>query len=502
MLFSSPLFLFAFLPALLLLHALAPRRARNGLLLLASLLFFGWGEPVYLLLMLGSIAGNWWFGLRAERALAEPRALRRVVGAATVFNLGLLGAFKYADWLLADLGRGLAALGLSSGAWPSFATLLGESEFAREWLLTDDRRLRLPLGISFFTFQAFAYVLDVARGDLRAEPRLGRVALYVSLFPQLVAGPIVRYRDVAAEIVRRTVTREGFAYGVRRFVIGLAKKVLIANVVAVPADLVFGLPSAELTGELAWLGVVAYTLQIYFDFSGYSDMAIGLGHLFGFRVLENFRHPYVARSITEFWRRWHISLSTWFRDYLYVPLGGNRRGEARTHFNLVTVFALCGLWHGASWTFVAWGLYHGLFLVVERAGIGARLERLPRALRHGYVLLVVIVGWVLFRADDFGRALEVAGALFGAAPWSSAVRPLAQELDSLVVCALLAGALGATPWLATLQAWHRRATEAAERPRLHAALDCCGLVAVVALFWLAAVQLASSAYNPFIYFRF
>jgi alginate O-acetyltransferase complex protein AlgI len=501
-LFSSPLFLFAFLPALFALYFPSPARWRNGILLAASLLFFGWGEPVYLLLMLVSIAGNGWFGARAGRALEIHGHARRVVAAAAVFNLGLLGAFKYADWLLAELGRACKALGLAGDGWPTFELWLGGNAFTREWLLTDSGHLRLPLGISFFTFQAFSYVIDVARREARVARGPLDVALYVSLFPQLVAGPIVRYTEVAAEIESRTVTREGFAYGVRRFVLGLAKKVLIANVVAKPVDAIFALPHGELSGELAWLAVLGYTAQIYFDFSGYSDMAIGLGRMFGFRFYENFDHPYVSRSITEFWRRWHISLSTWFRDYLYIPLGGNRHGRARTYANLVTVFALCGLWHGASWTFLVWGLYHGAFLVLERAGLGAALARAPRVLRHVYVLLVVMIGWVFFRADDFARALDVLGALFGGAPLSNAIQPLSFHCDAVVALALAAGALGSTPWLPALRAWHERGTTALARPRLHAALECAGFAAIVALFWLSAMQLSASAYNPFIYFRF
>ena len=291
--------------------------------------------------------------------------------------------FKYADFLVGNLNALLGPLRLAPLSLPGIA---------------------LPIGISFFTFQALSYVIDVYRREVPVQRNPFDLGLYIALFPQLIAGPIVRYHDVARQLVERVVTRQGFAYGVERFVVGLGKKVLIANTLAVQADLIFAIPADQLTAPVAWFGLVCYTLQIYFDFSGYSDMAIGLGYMFGFRFLENFSHPYVAQSITEFWRRWHISLSTWFRDYLYVPLGGNRGSALRTYRNLVLVFFLCGLWHGASWSFVVWGLLHGFLLVIERMGLGRLMARWPRALRHAWTLFFVMIAWVFFRADSLPQA--------------------------------------------------------------------------------------------------
>jgi alginate O-acetyltransferase complex protein AlgI len=307
-------------------------------------------------------------------------------------NIGTLVFFKYANFAVDNLNLLLA--------WIHLAPVHCE-------------RVRLPIGISFFTFHALSYVMDIYRGKAAAARNPRDVALYIFFFPQLIAGPILRWSAIAPQIARRVVSREGFAEGVRRFVGGLAKKMIIANVVAVPADQIFALSGAELTPALAWLGAACYTLQIYFDFSGYSDMAVGLGKMFGFQFLENFDFPYISQSIKEFWRRWHISLSTWFRDYLYFPLGGNRRGEWRTCLNLVIVFFLCGLWHGASWTFVVWGLYHGFFLVLERTRFGGWVAGMPRLLRHGYALVVVMAGWVLFRADTFGHAITFLANMAG-----------------------------------------------------------------------------------------
>ncbi len=348
MLFTEPTFLFLFLPLLLLLYFIRGSREHaaygNWLLLAASVIFYAKGGGAFTWLMLGSIAFNYWMAIAVDRAHGTPSAARRLAFAVTV-NLVVLGVFKYANFFADNVNALLATMHAAPIAVP---------------------RVLLPIGISFFTFHAISYVIDVSRRNATAQKSPVHAALYLLLFPQLIAGPIIRYRDIADQLARRVVSLDDFAYGVRRFVIGLAKKVLIANVVAGPADKIFGMPSSELSTAHAWLGIVCYTLQIYFDFSGYSDMAIGLGRMFGFRFPENFRWPYVASSVTAFWRRWHISLSTWFRDYLYIPLGGNRVSPARRYRNLVTVFFLCGLWHGASWNFVIWGLWHGSFLVAER----------------------------------------------------------------------------------------------------------------------------------------
>jgi alginate O-acetyltransferase complex protein AlgI len=474
MVFSSPLFLFLFLPATLAAYFLAPRALRNAVLLAASLLFYAWGEPVLVLVMLASIGVNYVLALAVERA-AGRAAQRPLLALAVAANLAVLGHFKYAGFLTEQLNGLLSLAQLPALPVPD---------------------VRMPIGISFFTFQALSYVLDVGRGEVRAARNPLQVALYVALFPQLIAGPIVRYVDVAAMIRARQVTLDGFAAGVQRFVVGLGKKVLIANAAAAVADAAFDLPDAELTMAVAWLGLAAYTLQIYFDFSGYSDMAIGLGRMFGFEFKENFQHPYVAASMTDFWRRWHISLSTWFRDYLYIPLGGSHGPAWKTYRNLLVVFLLCGFWHGASWNFLLWGLLHGGFLILERQGGGALLARLPRFAAHGYTLLAVMAGWVLFRAVSLEHAWGYSAALvgFGAA---HAAQPLAMWVDSGTLLALVAGCVGSTPWIPASTAW----LESRGRS-LSAARELAVAAATLAVLVASAAVLVGGTYNPFIYFRF
>lgn len=476
MVFASPIFLFAFLPLVLGAYFAAPRAARNPVLLAGSVVFYLWGEGLGLALVVASVLANWGFGLAI--ATAEGRARRRWLALAVVADLGTLAVFKYANFATANLDAIARAAGLAGLA----ATTIP-----------------LPLGISFFTFHAISYVVDVYKRNARAERRLADFALYILLFPQLIAGPIIRWRDIASQLAPRTPRAADVAWGIRRFVLGLGKKVLIANTLGQVADRVFALPAGELTTPLAWLGLVSYTLQIYFDFSGYSDMAIGLMRMFGFRILENFNLPYIAQSIREFWRRWHISLSNWFRDYLYVPLGGNRRGEARAWGNLAVVFLLCGLWHGASWPFVVWGAWHGLFLVAERAGLDRVLARIGR-LRHVYALTAIMGGWVLFRCETLGHAGRFFAALGGWADGDAVRQPLLQTLDSLVATTLVLGIVGATG----LPRWigERRDTLAESggtRMVLALAADT-GWLAVVAVG--AAAWLAAGTFNPFIYFRF
>jgi alginate O-acetyltransferase complex protein AlgI len=478
-LFTEPTFLFVFLPILLALYFLLEfffaGRSRNLLLAVASVVFYASGGGVFTWLMLGSIAFNYAAALRIDRARGTPlaeRLLALTVGA----NLVSLATFKYAAFLTGNLNVALSAIGVLPVPMPAIV---------------------LPIGISFFTFHAISYVVDVYRRDAVAQKGPVEAALYLLLFPQLIAGPIVRYRDIATQLTSRVTGLDDFAVGIRRFVIGLGKKMLIANIVAGPADRLFALPPGELTAGAAWLATVCYTLQIYFDFSGYSDMAIGLAHLFGFRFKENFNYPYVAQSIQEFWRRWHISLSAWFRDYLYVPLGGNRVSPGRTYVNLVTVFFLCGLWHGASWTFVVWGLYHGTFLVVERLGLAAWLTQLPRPLRHLYALMVVMVGWVFFRAESLAGAVGVLQAMAGL----SAARPtpyaVGWYLTPEVALAIAAGVAGAMPVWARLGA--RLMSADGRLGPLASAATCAGLVVV---FAGCAMLIAAHTYNPFIYFRF
>ncbi len=481
MLFTSPTFLFLFLPVVLAVYFLIGRRARNAFLLLASLLFYAWGEGSFALVMIGSIAANYLFGLALEGTSRK----RLVLAAAVACNLALLVAYKYTTFLVANLDAALAAFGVAPVAVPE---------------------VHLPLGISFFTFHALSYLIDVHRTKVKALRSPIDFGLYIALFPQLIAGPIVRYHDIAAQLTSRVVDPARFATGVRRFVLGLGKKMLVANVVAVPADAIFAIPEADLTASLAWLGALLYTLQIYCDFSAYSDMAIGLARMFGFELLENFDYPYVSRSITEFWRRWHISLSNWFRDYLYIPLGGNRRPPLLVYRNLVTVFLLCGLWHGARWTFVAWGLFHGAFLVMERAGLGRLLGRAPAVVSHGYALAAVVVGWVLFRAVDLPQAAAFLGAMAGFGSGSGAQYHASLLVGTDVVIAAVVGTVISTPTVPALarrwRAWV--ATRTGERSALvvrsAAAVAEIGGLVLVSLG--AAVMVAANTYNPFIYFRF
>ncbi len=475
MLFGSAVFLFLFLPVVLLLHRLSPRAVRNGLLLVASLLFYAWGEPRFVLVMIALLAGDYFLGrlVDARRGRAGGRA---ALGLAIAFNLVPLAFYKYAGFL-----------------WDNLRAVVGE------WLPELDP-IPLPIGISFFTFQAMSYLVDVYRRDAPVQRNPIDFALYVSMFPQLIAGPIVRYRDVAAQLARRLVTRDGFAYGVRRFVIGLGKKLLVADVVGRTADEIFGLESGALSTGTAWLGAICYTFQIYYDFSAYSDMAIGLGRMLGFRFRENFDYPYASRSVTEFWRRWHISLSSWFRDYLYVPLGGNRSGRARTLRNLVIVFFLCGLWHGAAWTFVVWGLYHGALLVIERVGLHAQVERLPSILRRAYVLLAVVVGWVLFRSETFAGALAHLQAMFAPTAGAPVYAP-GLYLDPLLTTVLVVAAVGSAPLWPAVARWRERLV-ARGAGAADGLLELAQVAVLGAVLLASLLQLSAGTYSPFIYFRF
>jgi alginate O-acetyltransferase complex protein AlgI len=475
--FASPIFIFFFLPLTLAAYWLVPRPGKNAVLLVASLVFYIWGEGLFVALVIASVLANWWFGL-AIGSTGNAVARKRWLVAGVAANLATLAVFKYANFTVANVAAIMPALGIAPVALAA---------------------IPLPLGISFFTFHAISYVVDVYKKNANAERWLPDFALYILLFPQLIAGPIIRWRDIASQIPARQQRLADFAYGVRRFILGLGKKVLIANTLGHVADQLFALPASEMTTPLAWLGLVCYTLQIYFDFSGYSDMAIGLMRMFGFRILENFNYPYISQSIREFWRRWHISLSNFFRDYLYIPLGGNQRGTARSYVNLVIVFLLCGLWHGASWPFVVWGIWHGLFLVAERAGLDSLLARIG-PLRHVYALAAVMGGWVLFRCETFTRALDYYAALFGGATGDALHRPLASYLDPLVAITLLIAIIGATPIARRIGTW-RDARAANGGP-------AAALVLGADVVWLALVGTAASAwlaagtYNPFIYFRF
>ena len=465
MVFSSLFFLCAFLPVVFLLDRLARSiTLKNALLIVASLVFYAYGEPILVLLMLASTAFNWLMG-RLVGQSESPVVRKASLVAAVVINLGLLGVFKYAGMFVSTL-NGLVGLSLPVPNIP------------------------LPLGISFYTFQALSYVIDVYRGDVEYQSNYPRVLLYISFFPQLVAGPIVKYHDIAEEMQNRHASMLDVACGLRRFCCGLAKKVLVANTMAGVADAFFDMDPASVGCAGAWLAAFSYLMQIYFDFSGYSDMAIGLGRVFGFHFKENFDHPYASKSIKEFWRRWHMSLSTWLREYLYFPLGGNRKGRARAIINRVIVFLVCGLWHGANWTFVVWGLLHGLFLLLEDV---VPIRKLPKALGAVYTILVVTCTFVIFRADTLGQAAGFLTAMFTGASGGRLAQVLFVEqltplfLATFVVAVVLASSL---PQRLTMRA------DAA--PAITMVSYACAFV----LLFLCMVNLSSGTYNPFIYFRF
>lgn len=443
-----------------------------------SLLFYAWGEKGYVMIMLFSILINFLFGLVLERFSSDESEKRKATLAlAVLFNIGLLCYFKYAVFLVNSISFGIIQID----------------------------PIHLPIGISFFTFQALSYVIDVYRREVTVQKNPFNVGLYISFFPQLIAGPIIRYHDVASQILRRTITPAKMASGIRRFIIGLGKKVLIANTMAIVTDQIFSLTPDQFTRGLAWLGILCYTLQIYFDFSGYSDMAIGLGRMFGFEFIENFRYPYTSQSIREFWRRWHISLSTWFRDYLYIPLGGNRKTSLKTYVNLIIVFFLCGLWHGASWTFVVWGLWHGFFLIMERLRFGNLLASLWTPFRHTYALIVIMTGWVFFRSQDMGYAFAYLQALAGFAKGDGVEIFVAMYLNREVLIALGLGILFSAPIYPSIGRM-RSLILNRNAGLFHNCLNQVSSLihgaSLLGIFVLCAMKLASGTYNPFIYFRF
>jgi len=472
MVFSSSVFLFGFLPLTLLLYYLVPRSCRNlrnGILLAASLFFYGWGEPAFIFVMLLSIAINWRFVIVMERAEKQAKR-KRILTLAIGYDILLMFVFKYLGFV-----------------FNNFALLFGSERTLS---------IALPIGISFFTFQIMSYVFDVYYGNAKVQTSFARLALYISMFPQLIAGPIVRYTTVEEEIGERRETLADFAEGFARFTVGLAKKALIANYVALLADNAFGLAPEVLSTGTAWIGILAYTLQIYFDFSGYSDMAIGLGKMFGFHFEENFNYPYVADSVTEFWRRWHISLSGWFRDYVYIPLGGNRKGERRTFLNLFTVWLLTGIWHGANWTFIVWGLYYFVFLTVEKA-LMARVKReLSRVIRHAYTLLAVMIGWVLFRAASLSAAGQYLAAMFGFTE-AGLTDTLCTYLLQNGKMFLLLGVIASLPIVPAISQFVRSRAESVQTVYGLLRVGC-----VVLLFGVSLAVVIKSGYNPFIYFNF
>lgn len=460
MVFSS----MVFLPAAFCLHLLLPgMRAKNFLLVVASLVFYAYGEPIYVILLVASSAGNY---ILARLTGECPKIRKLTMTLAVVINLGLLVIFKYSGFLV-DTFNSVTGAGIPVP------------------------QVRMPIGISFFTFQALSYVIDVYRGDASVQKNFGKVLLYISFFPQLIAGPIVKYHDVEAEINNRKQTPEEIGKGIRRFIAGLSKKVLIANTMGLVADNLFGAAATGITGPGAWLGAVSYMLQIYFDFSGYSDMALGLGMMFGFHFHENFDYPYISASIREFWRRWHMSLSGWFKEYLYIPLGGNRRGKFRTVVNKMIVFVCTGIWHGASFNFLFWGIYHGFFLMLEEyiPFIGKKGGKLKSFFQHVYALLVVCVGFVFFRADTMKQGCFWIREMFTDFGWKASAMSLTlQQLTPVYLVTLAAALVAAVPVNSMLKKykWYEGFT----------------YVLSLAGFALCVLSLAGGTYNPFIYFRF
>jgi len=518
MLFTSPTFLFGFLPIALLLYYLSPKIIKNLILLLLSLFFYAWGEVFYLSIMLVSIGCNYIFGLLISnsqkqilsnhhnklivtvknKSLCKTESFKGTIlnmvsyvnfhdklpqfylFVAVVVNLLLLISFKYANFI-------------SDNVNVLFSIM--------EIPVINLTQIHLPLGISFFTFQALSYIIDVYRQEVSSQKNIFNLALYISLFPQLIAGPIVRYHDVALQILKRSCSIELLSSGVVRFIYGLSKKMLVANSMGEIADTVFTFTGNDLTLPLAWIGIIAYTLQIYFDFSGYSDMAIGLGRMFGFKFLENFNYPYISRSVREFWRRWHISLSTWFRDYVYFSMGGNKVSTIRVYVNLFTVFILTGIWHGASWNFLIWGLFHGVFLASEHGGFSNYLKRTWKPVQHIYLLFVIIIGWVFFKADTLPLALNYLYAMFNVFNYNTTSYQFAQILSYEAVYAFIAGIVLSVPVYPLIKK-HLINFSQNSTLKLVVLIYIPRLVILTILLRWSFLKIASSTYNPFIYFRF
>lgn len=466
MVFSSTIFLCVYLPLVLLGYYICPKKGRNLFLLIASLVFYAWGEPKYVFLMIFSILVNYIFGRLMDKHRENKKRLKLMLVLSVVIDLGLLSVFKYTDFIITNVNAIFGA---------NFDLL----------------NIALPIGISFYTFQAMSYTIDVYRNDVRVQKNLIDFGMYITMFPQLIAGPIVRYADVQDQLAERSVTTADFSEGVMRFVVGLGKKVLLANQMGAVWSEIYAL-GGDVSALMAWTGAIAYTFQIYFDFSGYSDMAIGLGRMFGFKFPENFRYPYQSVSITDFWRRWHITLSTWFKEYLYIPLGGNRRGLARQALNLLIVWSLTGFWHGAGWNFVMWGLYYFVILFIEKLFLLKALDKLPKFFRHVYALLLIIIGWVIFASDDVSVLLPFLGSMFGAngAIGGMDVYTLLTKAALLVICCIASTELPKKLFLSAAGAMNEKAAFTLKS------------VLTIALLALSMILLIGDSYNPFLYFRF
>lgn len=485
MVFSSVTFLFYFLPIFLLVYYILPKKIifKNIWFLISSLIFYLWGEHIFILVLLSSITLNYIIGI----LLSQNNQSKKVYLAfGIICNLIILVIFKYSSFIIDN------------------STVLFQVDNDSNSFLKTLSTIHLPLGISFFTFQGMSYLIDVYRNDAKVEKKIANVALYIAMFPQLIAGPIVRFKEISDAIQERSITTSKLVHGINLFIIGMSYKVLLANNLAIPADKIYALSAEQLSFSLAWIGTIAYTLQIYFDFCGYSTMAVGLGLMLGIKFPKNFNFPYISKSITEFWRRWHITLSQWFRDYLYIPLGGNRRGNFRTYFNLFMVFVLCGIWHGASWAFLFWGIYHGLFLVIERLGLKSGLKKLPNVLQHCYTLLVVIVGWVFFRAETFDKAFYFVKTMFGFGTGNERALYTLEILQNNVIIAFVFGSFLSTPIInkflfKNYTGWESL-MDLENLPNLKSGFLWYTAIAILWLFCM--LSLVNQTYNPFIYFRF
>ena len=475
MLFSSPIFLFLFLPITLILYFITPKKLKNFFLLITSLGFYTWGEKELVILIILSSIIDYSSGLIISNGKKKLGLLLSIL-----FNLSILIYFKYSDFVFTNLTDLLQGFNISH---------LNASKFSN---------VVLPLGISFYTFQTMSYTIDVYRGTVKANRNFIDFATYVTLFPQLIAGPIVRYKEIENELTNRVVTTQLFANGIERFIIGLAKKMIIANNCAFLADGVFALPASEISPLTAWLGVIAYSFQIYFDFSGYSDMAIGLGKMFGFNFPENFNYPYISKSVREFWRRWHITLSNWFKDYLYISLGGNRKGNFTTYINLLIVFFITGLWHGANWTFIVWGLFHGLFLILERVGLNNILKKLPNYISHIYLLLIVNISWVFFRSDTVSYSFSYLKAMFNYKQTTN-FEYLNFYLTKELIIVLILAVIFSTPILKSLINY---VNQYKKNVFAYKTMSFVKVVSLIFLLLICFIYIATDSYNPFIYFRF
>ncbi|MBO4460714.1 MAG: MBOAT family protein [Clostridiales bacterium] len=467
MVFSSLTFLLCFLPAVLLIYFAVPRKAKNAVLFLASLVFYAWGEPIYVVLMIFSTILDYTCGRLVEKFRGTSKKKIGLI-ISVCCNLGLLIFFKYSDFFIATVN------GIFKTNIPQL-------------------NLPLPIGISFYTFQTMSYTIDVYRGDARMQKNIISFGAYVALFPQLIAGPIVRYQDIADQLDERTHSFDKFGDGVKRFVMGLGKKVLLANNIGLLWSMVSETEAAQLTLVGAWLGIIAFAFQIYFDFSGYSDMAIGLGKMLGFDFKENFNYPYLSKSVTEFWRRWHMSLGTWFRDYVYIPLGGNKKGLPVQLRNIAIVWILTGFWHGAAWNFVLWGIFYGVLLLIEKLFLLKRLEKAPAVIGHIYALFTVLIGWVLFAFDDLSKGLAFLKVMFGGGAGivnSATLYQLLSYIPLMIICII-----GSTPLMKNIY-------EKISKKSKEGFVLTADVVKILIVAGLSVAFLISGSYNPFLYFRF